>query len=222
MNKYTTILVLLLITLSSCHHDKRIIPSSSEDIWKYHEYFLKTKEYQIFKIDSKSIKDWWTKNLDSNFIKNNLFRLDYDYWDLNPNLPIKYIHFHIIDTLQEIGNKLIITVFEFYQTNLAFSSKNYFIKIIAVEKNAVQSSYTLATHYEVTDGLALGKGGTNSIILHGKLILTREVRSAFALDLPDKDGSSHGWTTDITRFVTYNENLGKFTLLKQIRNEYSD
>jgi hypothetical protein len=140
--------------------------------------------------------------------------------DENPNLPIKYIHFHIIDTLQKIGNTLIITVFEFHQTNFFFKSRNYFVKIIAVDKNAVLSSYTLAKYFEGSDGLSLGLGNTNSIILPGNLILTREVRSAFALDIISEDGASSAGITDITRFVTYNENLGKFQLIKQITNEY--
>jgi hypothetical protein len=211
------IILIGLITLLSLGCTKKpenkILASSSNNIWKYHNTLTKSKGSKIYELTKTTKRNYLVTNVDTDFIKINLFKIDYNYWVNNSRVPLKYIYFHVIDTLYKVSNKCIITFFEAYNDRYY---ERFYIKLCKIEDGLILSTYTLASQNAYGGNNTV----TSSVILSGNLIISREITEEY--------GSSDDFycdtipyeCNDLTQFTLFDINTFSFRPLLKTQNKY--
>jgi len=209
------LLIILLLILCSCKHEKQIDIQSLKVVWNDLDSLSNfSKDYKLFYLDS-SWNNKATRILDSNFIKDNRAQID----EFLPKGKVLneqgfQYNFYIIDTLQTDNNVDFILIFGKYLyafDPVVLNQTHLFL--IATSGNKFISSLHLAH----TKANPFENSITTSVILPGFKIISRTI-SKWCSDCVSGDNMDCGWSKS-TGFFIYDRKIERFVAYKTPTNQ---
>jgi hypothetical protein len=207
------ILPFVIICLLGCsrNHENKNVPTPESIKLKNLMQTQTQNKIKTFKIDSTLVSQCEVTNVDTDFVRLNLFNIDNDYWKYYSKYSTKYITIHLIDTIQKYNNTLFITFFESYRPpNHSPCGPYYAIKLMIVEDDVAISVNLLAEH----QNYQLGGTSLSSYVLPGNKIITNE-ESFGCSDMIGEDGKMDCQTIFRTKYLFYNNKNKRFNVLME-------
>lgn len=176
-------------------------------------YLTKTKGSKIYQLTDSKIKSYLVTNVDTEFIRTNLFQIDYDYWSEHRSIPIKYIYIHFLDTLYQQDKKIVVSYFEAYKD---YYDGRFYIKLCKIEDGLISSTITLASE----NPYLANNTTTSSVILPCGLLIDRQVTEEYcSSDNFDYDVLPYE-CNDITQFTFFDFKTFSFKPLFKTQHKY--
>jgi len=217
MKTFFPLVSILTLLLFSCKHEVSIDKSTADVIWKDIDSLTNySKDYKICYIDSS----WVTRTtnpVDTNFIKANLFKIDYDLSKNNflNEQGFKY-DFFFLDTLKnESSGTFILLLGKYLYTLDPYVLNQSHLFLLVISGNKVTTSYHLAetrmNPFFYDDNIK------TSVILPGVKIISRTIWhscSDFIIDNIQQcswsmETAFNTYDPQVERFVPYKKTIGK-------------